>query len=180
MPSLRFYLESLDRLWTWPRYLGLGEHCAWSIVRGLIFMEGLIVKMGQSMLGLFPLFGLMLNGPNFHLTTLNIHPTTIYMDKTCHHIRLVFSFYPQLRSSSILVKFAFYIFMLLYIYIERERERDREREIYIYIYIHIRKGWVCVHWFSVLDIIKIWHMSKKTTCKFHIFSNLEVFSNGYY
>ena len=57
-------------------------------------MGGLIVKMGQSTLGLFQLFGLMLNGPNTHFTTLNIHPTTISINiKNCHiniYIKLQF------------------------------------------------------------------------------------------
>ena len=57
-------------------------------------MGGLIVKMGQSTLGLFRLFGLMLNGPNTHFTTLNIHPTTISINiKNCHiniYIKLQF------------------------------------------------------------------------------------------
>ena len=57
-------------------------------------MGGLIVKIGQSTLGLFPLFGLMLNGPNTHFTTLNIHPTTISINiKNCHiniYIKLQF------------------------------------------------------------------------------------------
>ena len=91
LPSLGFYLDSTDRLWMWPWYLGLGERYAWSIVWGLIFMGRLIVKMGQSTLSLFPLFGLMLNGPKIRLTTLN-YPSHYIYKCVCVAIRWVLNF----------------------------------------------------------------------------------------
>ena len=86
------------------------------------------------MLGLFPLFGIMLNGPISILLNLISIPLQNPWTK---HVTISDLFFPFILN---LVQVAFlYIHALLYIYRERERKRERV------IYMHIRKGWVCVH-----------------------------------